>query len=142
MAEEQKQEQGFMPSVQSWFAQPQNKAALLQFGLALMQPPQWGQGPGAQIASAIGEGAEAQQRNVAGRAAAAQSAQELAIKQQEADASSVRARNSGGLSLGALFNAELKGDEKWGDFLENALKNEAFTEDERSALINDNTWIS
>lgn len=135
----------FGGGVKEWFARPENKAALLQFGLTLMQPPQWGQGTGAQIASAIGAGAEAQQRHIGGKAAAAKEQAELAIKQQEANASLIRARNAGGmggLSATALFNADRKAEEKFGDFLQDALNSEAFTAEDQSALLADNAWLA
>lgn len=50
----------------AWVQQPQNRTALLQTGLALMQPLSLGQSPIGHIADAIGQGGEARDRYITG----------------------------------------------------------------------------
>lgn len=71
---------------QAWVSQPQNRAALVQAGIALLQPTGVGQSTAGHIGSAIGSGLEARDRVVSGQQEAAQRATENAIAQQEANA--------------------------------------------------------
>lgn len=48
-----------------WTSKPENNAALLQFGIAMMQPRAQGQSSVGQFGNAIGEAGEASTRNVA-----------------------------------------------------------------------------
>jgi hypothetical protein len=49
----------------AWQSKPENSAALLQFGIAMMQPRAQGQSSLGQFANALGEGSAASDRNVA-----------------------------------------------------------------------------
>lgn len=49
----------------AWTSRPENNAALLQFGIAMMQPRSQSQDVVGHFANAIGEGADASTRNVA-----------------------------------------------------------------------------
>lgn len=56
---------GVRQAWEQFSAKPENNAALLQFGLAMLQPRAPGQSGIGQFANAVGQGAEASQRNVA-----------------------------------------------------------------------------
>lgn len=45
-----------------WLAKPHNKAALMQFGIAMMQPMGFGETPLSKVGSSLGEAGEASQR--------------------------------------------------------------------------------
>lgn len=49
----------------AWTSKPENNAALLQFGIAMMQPRSQGQSSVGQFGNAIGEAGEASTRNIA-----------------------------------------------------------------------------
>lgn len=74
-----------------WSSQPQNRALLIQAGIALLQPIGVGQSVGGHIGQAIGGGFEARDRVVTGQQDAATKAAELRLAQQEADARSTSA---------------------------------------------------
>lgn len=80
---------------QSWIDRPQNRAALIQFGVALSQPISAGQNWGGQIGSAIGSAGEASDRVTAQE----MKQQELESKQElrsaQADAAAARAGAAG-----------------------------------------------
>ena len=46
----------------TWLSRPENRAGLIQAGIALMQPLQMGQSPIGQVGQAIGQGVEAKSR--------------------------------------------------------------------------------
>ena len=56
---------GLRQAWDAWTSRPENNAALLQFGLAMLQPRSPGQSAVGQFANAIGQGAEASDRNIA-----------------------------------------------------------------------------
>lgn len=81
-----------------WVARPDNRAALMQFGIAMMQPLGLGETPLSHAASAIGQGGEAAQR-VQGQE---QKSQELESKQSlresQAQLAEARAATAGSRS--------------------------------------------
>lgn len=77
----------------TFLGQPQGRAALLSMGLALMQPPSFGDNPTSQIGRAIGSGGEAVNRVEA-----------MDIKKQEAD-SKAELRGSQALAAEARADA-------------------------------------
>lgn len=84
---------GIRQAWEQFSARPENNAALLQFGLAMLQPRAPGQSAVGQFANAIGQGAEAADRNVATQQAQEQQqflrnekTAELALKGREAGA--------------------------------------------------------
>lgn len=83
-----------------WLAKPENKAAMIQAGVSLLQPPSAGQSGVGQIGQAIGEGAAARDRAITGRQAQAQQQQDAAIAQQNADTARISAE-SGRTQAGA-----------------------------------------
>ena len=88
----------------AWVSQPENRAALVQAGIAMLQPLGVGQTTAGQIGGAIGAGMEARDRVVTGQQEAEQQALQNQIAQQEADARTTAAEAS-------LMNAErVKGD--------------------------------
>lgn len=81
-----------------WLQRPGNRAALLQFGLNMMQPTAIGQTTGGHIAQAVGAGAEAVGRqsdaDLKERTAESKMAyadEKLRIAQQNADSGAIRA---------------------------------------------------
>lgn len=56
---------GLRKAWDAYTSRPENNAALLQFGIAMMQPRAPGQSGIGSVANAIGEGAQASERNVA-----------------------------------------------------------------------------
>lgn len=84
---------GIRQAWEQFSARPENNAALLQFGLAMLQPRAPGQSGIGQFANAVGQGAEAADRNVATQQAEQQrqflqgeKTAELALKGREAGA--------------------------------------------------------
>lgn len=78
----------------AWVSQPQNRAALVQFGIEMLQPLSPGQGVGSRIGTAIGSGAEARDRFVTGEQDRQRQFVTDRIAQQEADARSLAAQAS------------------------------------------------
>lgn len=70
----------------AWTSRPENNAALLQFGIAMLQPRAPGQSGIGQFANAVGQGAEASDRNIAAQRAEADSAARRDIASREAGA--------------------------------------------------------
>lgn len=68
----------------AWTSKPENNAAMLQFGLNMLQPRAPGQSALGQFASSIGAGAEASGRETALQTAEQKSEEELALKQRGA----------------------------------------------------------
>lgn len=68
----------------SWTSHPSNNAALINFGLQMMQPIGAGQSQMGHFAQAIGAGAEASQRNTAAEEERQHYADTQALKEQEA----------------------------------------------------------
>ena len=75
----------------AWTSRPENNAALLQTGLALLQPRSPGQSAVGQFANAIGQGAEASDRNVKAQQEEEKARAEQDVKRREADAREVTA---------------------------------------------------
>lgn len=80
----------------SFIEQPGNRAFLLQTGLALMQPPSFGDNPASQIGRAVGEGAEAQTRQqiINSKLAESESKSEANVARAHAAGSSAEAIQS------------------------------------------------
>lgn len=74
---------GLRKAWDAWTNRPENNAALLQFGLAMLQPRAPGQSGVGQFANAVGQGAEASDRNVASQEAAAKQASDIEGKRVE-----------------------------------------------------------
>lgn len=87
-----------------WSASPENRASLLQFGLAMMSPQPKGQTFMGSIANGIGEGSEAAARNIAAQQAELE--QESKIEERASTAAYRRAQ-----SEAALKNAEAYGQQ-------------------------------
>jgi hypothetical protein len=75
---------GLRKAWDDWTARPENNAALLQFGISMLQPRAPGQSVMGAFANSIGQGAEASDRNVAAQTAAADSAVNRDVKTREA----------------------------------------------------------
>lgn len=75
----------------AWVSRPENRAALVQAGIELLQPLGVGQTPLSRVGTAIGSGMEARDRAITGQQADEQRQVENAIAQQEADARTVAA---------------------------------------------------
>lgn len=76
----------------AWTSRPENNAALLQFGLAMLQPRAAGQSGIGSVANAIGQGAEASERNVASQQATEKQQSELEDKKSAASARTTTAQ--------------------------------------------------
>lgn len=83
---------GLRAAWDAWTSRPENNAALLQFGLAMLQPRSPGQSGVGQFASAIGQGAEASDRNVAAQRAEADAEANRTFKKEESGARNVTAQ--------------------------------------------------
>lgn len=79
----------------AWTSRPENNAALLQFGLAMLQPRAAGQSGIGSVANAIGQGAEASDRNLTAQRAEADSESKRTVEQQKADATTSNAASYG-----------------------------------------------
>lgn len=75
---------GLRKAWDEWTARPENNAALLQFGISMLQPHAPGQTQLGAFANSIGQGAEASDRNVAAQNAAEDSALNRDVKSREA----------------------------------------------------------
>lgn len=75
----------------AWTSRPENNAALIQTGIAMLQPRAPGQSGIGAFANAIGEGAAASDRNVATQRAEADAAANREFKSREAGAREVNA---------------------------------------------------
>src|SRR5688572_16624188 len=139
----------------NWMAQPSNRAALLQFGISMMQPIGVGQSPIGHLGQAIGQGAQAQgrqqQAEIAQETASAESARknrgegraERLLDIKELDAKS-KAANRGKRSLSSMFKTGESGERSrklkfWGDQFEAA---GAYDEEDQLKLWNDPAWKS
>jgi len=78
----------------AWVAQPENRAMLVQAGIALLQPTGVGQTMAGHVGSAIGSGMEARDRVVTGQQEQEQRTLQNTLAQQEADARSLSAQAS------------------------------------------------
>lgn len=83
---------GIRQAWDEWTSRPENNAALLQFGIAMLQPRAPGQSGIGQFANAIGEAGQASERNIAAQQAEAQQGFEQGIKSQEAAARTTTAK--------------------------------------------------
>ena len=84
---------------------PANRSAMIQMGVNLLQPIGLGQSTVGHIGQAIGAGAEAYDRARTQEEAAASSQRELDIRQQQADADTARAQQSGLTAAALLANS-------------------------------------
>lgn len=100
---------GLRAAWDAWTSRPENNAALLQTGLALLQPRAPGQSAVGQFANAIGQGAEASQRNVGEQQAEQKTAAEQDIKRREAAA---RETTAGAYAEQVKSSKEGKGGDK------------------------------
>jgi hypothetical protein len=103
------------PPSGGFLSDPRDRAALLQIGLNLMQPPAWGSGTGGHIAQSIGAGGEAVSRrekeDIAAQSADAKLAiadERLRIAQQNADTRERKGLGSAikGISAGLQYRQE------------------------------------
>lgn len=77
---------GLRKAWDAWTSRPENNAALLQFGLAMLQPRAPGQSGVGQFANAVGQGAEASDRNLTTQRTEADAESKRTVEQQKADA--------------------------------------------------------
>lgn len=95
---QQAQTGGLADQWRSWMADPHNRAAMIQFGVALSQPISAGQNALGQIGSAVGQAGEASDRITAEQ----QKEEELASKQDlrsaQATAAEEKAKGAGNLA--------------------------------------------
>ncbi len=77
---------------QDWMGRPENRAALLQFGLQMLQPVGAGQSQAGAIGQSIGAGAEAQQANIEQQIGRAATGEELGLKARQVGAQEETAR--------------------------------------------------
>lgn len=75
----------------AWSSRPENNAALMQFGIALMQPRAPGQSAIGQFGNALGEGAEASARNVAIQRAEEEATSKRALEEAKTEATTSQA---------------------------------------------------
>lgn len=78
----------------AWVSRPENRAALVQAGIQLLQPLGVGQTVGGQVGQAIGSGLSARDRVVTGQQEQEQQSLQNSIAQQEADARTTAANAS------------------------------------------------
>lgn len=83
---------GLRQAWDAWTSRPENNAALLQTGIALLQPRAPGQSGIGAFANAIGEGAQASERNVASQRAEEDAASNRSVKEREAGSREVTAQ--------------------------------------------------
>jgi hypothetical protein len=83
---------GLRQAWDAWTSKPENNAALLQFGIAMLQPRSPGQSGIGAVANAVGEGAQASERNVALQQAQQKEEAAQAIKEREAGSREVTAQ--------------------------------------------------
>lgn len=120
---------GIRQAWEQFSARPENNAALLQFGLAMLQPRAPGQSGIGQFANAVGQGAEAADRNIATQQAQEQQqflrnekTSELALKGREAGARELTAQayadqvKQGGAAKAGL-NSTLKAQAEFRKYL-------------------------
>lgn len=110
----QQDQAGLAQRWNNWMASPQNRAALIQFGVALSQPIPAGQNVGGQIGSAIGSAGEASDRVTAQemRQQELESKQELRSAQaaaQEARAGAAGARTGAAIQALDFKQQQLEG---------------------------------
>lgn len=77
--------------VSTLMSKPENRAALMQASIALLQPINPGQTPLGAFGQAVGQGAAARSRNLASRQAEQTQAQELSLKNRQVTADETRA---------------------------------------------------
>jgi len=111
---------GLIGSWKDWIGQPENRAGLLQFGLQMMQPVAPGQSGVGAFAASIGEGAEARDRHLVGRAKAEETSRELDYEGQRAQAYAESADS--GLSLYQLLGQENREQGAFSDFVGSTAK--------------------
>jgi len=68
----------------NWTSRPENNAALINFGLNMMQPKYPGETGLSHFANAVGAGAEASQRNIGAQEERSKREEEEALKEREA----------------------------------------------------------
>lgn len=83
---------GLRKAWDAWTSRPENNAALLQFGIAMLQPRSPGQSAIGQFANSIGEAGQASERNVAGQTAEESRLAAQDIKSREAGSREVTAK--------------------------------------------------
>lgn len=83
---------GLRQAWDAWTGRPENNAALLQFGIAMLQPHAPGQSSLGAAANALGEAGQASERNVAGQAAEEERLASRSIKEREAGSREVTAQ--------------------------------------------------
>lgn len=80
---------GLVERWNSWLSNPANRAALIQFGTSLTQPPSFGDNTLSQIGRAVGSAGEAAQRVQTGREKKAAQTRKLGILEKEAESKGV-----------------------------------------------------
>lgn len=140
----------------NWMSQPANRAALLQFGISMMQPIGVGQSPMGHLGQAIGEGAQAQGRQQemeiaqesalaeSGRKSRAEGRASRLLDIKEMDAKSKAANRGKGRGLNSLFRTGESGERSrrlkfWADRFDAA---GAYDEQDQLKLWNDPQWKS
>jgi len=98
------QQPGLMQQWNDFLSKPENKAGMIQAGIALLQPIMPGQSLGGRVGYAIGQGMGAHDRNLQGRANTAEKAREAALDERKTAAyeqqtkSMASRRNGSGLT--------------------------------------------
>lgn len=96
---------------QNWLGNDANRAAMMQFGIALTQPMGWGQNTIGHIGSALGSAGEAAGRTQAAQRAQDQSDSKATLREAQAQTAEARAgvaQAQSGLAEGKLGIAEGK----------------------------------
>lgn len=88
------QQNGLAEQWKGWINAPENRAALMQFGLAMMQPVGLGQTPVGAFGQAAGAGMEARDRSITEQEAKATQAEETALKRRQVGAGELTAEAS------------------------------------------------
>jgi hypothetical protein len=83
---------GLRAAWDAWTSRPENNAALLQFGLAMLQPRSPGQSGVGQFANAVGQGAEASDRNISAQRAETDAEAARTFKKEESSARTTTAQ--------------------------------------------------
>lgn len=103
-----------------WISKPQNMAAMMNMGIALLQPIGVGQSLAGHVGQAIGQGAEAAGRYEKTARDTAIAERETAAREQEAQAAQTRAAATS--SAASTYNAMIKGQKAGNDYLLQAAK--------------------
>jgi len=92
---QQAQTGGLADQWRSWMADPHNRAAMIQFGVALSQPISAGQNALGQIGSAVGQAGEASDRITAEEDKQAEAASKQELRKASAELAGAKAETQG-----------------------------------------------